>query len=83
MVSKKMDNEKVEKANPLNDGLGDFESAEQSFFRAVENVERRVINFAENIVHDEVHILFGRGHAIHDDKTTRAAVVRHAPVCHL
>ncbi len=63
----------------------DFDAAEENIFRAVENVERKVINFAESMVRDEVDILFGKdhGHPIHDDKMKHEAVVKQAPVWHL
>ena len=55
----------------VNDDAGDYEVAEEKIFRAIENVERKIVNTAEHLVLDEVDILFGKdhGHAIHDERT--------------
>ena len=55
----------------VNDDAGDYEAAEEKIFRAIENVERKIVDTAEHLVLDEVDILFGKdhGHAIHDERT--------------
>jgi len=48
----------------------DYETAEEKIFHLVENVEKKAVGVAENLLHDEVDILFGKdhGHAIHDNR---------------
>ena len=71
--------------------LDDFEVAEQHFFDVVERAEKKVLNVAANLMHDEVDILFGKDHGhpihdVHDDpKEVQEKVVREkqSPVWHL
>jgi len=60
----------------------EFDRALESLFNAVERAEKRVINVAEMLLHDEVDILFGKdhGHAIHDEKSSEPRVMKQAPV---
>ena len=72
--------------------LDDFEEAEQHFFDVVERAEKKVLNVAANLMHDEVDILFGKDHGhpihdVHDDpkEEVQEKVVREkqSPVWHL
>lgn len=71
--------------------LDDFEEAEQHFFDAVERAEKKVLNVAANLMHDEVDILFGKdhGHPIHDahddpkEGKEKGVVEKQSPVWHL
>ncbi len=46
----------------------DFERAEGKFFHAVENIEKKAINVAHSLIHDEVDVLFGKDHGHHHDE---------------
>jgi hypothetical protein len=47
-----------------------FVRVKDNFLHAIVDVEKKALRIAENLVHDEVNILFGKdhGHAIHDEK---------------
>ena len=61
---------KVQEASTKVIRSDDYETAEEKIFHLVENVEKKAVGVAENLLHDEVDFLFGKdhGHAIHDNR---------------
>jgi len=54
----------------LTSNLDNFGRVKDNLLHAIVEVEKKALHIAENLVHDEVDILFGKdhGHAIHDEK---------------
>ncbi len=48
----------------------DFNRAEGKFFHAVENIEKKAITVAHDLIHDEVDVLFGKDHGHHEQENS-------------
>jgi len=63
-------NHKAVDQTKLTSNQDNFGRVKDNLLHAIVDVEKKALRIAENLVHDEVNILFGKdhGHAIHDEK---------------
>ena len=62
--------EKNHEGVALTNSQDNFGKVKDNLFHAIEEVEKKALHVAEQLVHDEVETLFGKdhGHVIHDEK---------------
>lgn len=66
----------------LTNSQDNFGRAKNNLFHAIEEVEKKALHVAEQLVHDEVDILFGKDHGqpIHDEKMQKTDLELIKPV---
>ncbi|GFH47561.1 predicted protein [Chaetoceros tenuissimus] len=78
---RRVGNHKKVDETKLTNSQDNFGRAKRSFIHAIEDVEKKAIKLAENMIHDEVDVLFGKDHGHHeDDKEVKTVSTVNDPI---